>query len=299
VWVRRQSYLRLWQRRDIVAQRSRAHVLPDLRGPADDVLGRELDASGLRRSVGVLSGGGELLSLRPFQSGDDPRHVDWKATARVGAPIVRDWQPDRRRSVLIALDAGRHMRAEHDGESKLDAALRAVARLALAAELRGDQVGVSVYAHKPLRHVPPLYGAGQAARLLRYLSDIEPQASESSLSFALPHLLAHTRRALVVVVTDVLDAGGAKALVPPVLQLNRQHVPLVVLLRDPDLDSALSMPVHTTEAAYQRVAAELAAGERNDALTNLRARGIRALDLSMRSLALEVVQAYVDTRGRV
>jgi uncharacterized protein (DUF58 family) len=296
VWVTSESPLGLWRRRRVVPSSARVHVLPDLRGPADDPLGKELASDGERQAIGLLPGAGELKGLRPFQSGDDRRHVDWKATARTSVPIVREWQPDRRRSLMVVLDAGRLMRAEHEGESKFDAALRALGRLALAAETWGDRVGAVVYADKPLRHVPPLFGAGQAGRLLRFVADLEPASVESDLAQAMPFVLGHARRSLVVVVTDVVDAAGGAALLNPVVHLARQHVPIVVLLRDPSLDDALSRPIIEPKDAYVRAAADLVAKDRDEALVGLRARGVRALDLSMRSLALEVVQRYLEVR---
>jgi uncharacterized protein (DUF58 family) len=190
------------------------------------------------------------------------------------------------------------MRAEHDGESKFDAGLRALARVAMAAEARGDAVGLVIYADRVLRYVPPLTGPGRAYRLLRFVGELEPVEHESELVRAAPHLLRQSRRSLVVVITDVLDATGANALTQGVMQLAKQHLPVVALLRDPHLDEALSEQVDRAEHAYVRAAAELAARERSQAVANLRARGVQAMDVSMRGLALEVVQRYVDARWR-
>ena len=71
------------QRRRVSPAPCRVNVLPDLRGPADDTLGREVMREGERHAVGLFAGAGELKGLRPFQSGDDRRDVDWKATARL------------------------------------------------------------------------------------------------------------------------------------------------------------------------------------------------------------------------
>jgi uncharacterized protein (DUF58 family) len=296
VWLRLESPLRLWARRAIRPTATTVAVWPDIRGPADDSLGVELAGEGAAASWGRLQSGSDLRGLRPFVGGDDPRHVDWKATARFGAPVVREWQPDRRRSVLVAIDAGRLMRAEHDGESKFDAALRCLARVALSAEARGDSVGVVVFADDVRRYVPPLSGSGQAERLLRYVGDIEPTAADSNFDRVLPVLLRLSRRSLLVLLSDVIDGAGGEALVSAVTILGRTHVPIVALVRDPHLDDALQGPVAVADAAYRRAAAELVARERGTTIDLLRARGIVAFDLSMRALALTVVQAYLDAK---
>lgn len=295
-WLRQESPLGLWARRIVVRASVRVTVWPDLRGPADDLLGRETEGEGTSVAWGPRQIGSDLRGLRPFQSGDDPRHVDWKATARLGAPIVREWQPDQRRAVVLAIDCGRLMRAEHDGESKFDAALRSMARLALAAEARGDHVGVLVFSDRVLRFVAPLHGAGQAERLLRYVGDLSPQAVSSDLGRAVPQLLEIGRRTLVVVISDVLDGAAAKRLVGAVAQLSERHVLVVALLRDPHLDTAFVRPIRKSRDAYRRAAAELIARERSAALDLLRARGVWAFDLSMRAIAYHVVQSYLDAR---
>jgi uncharacterized protein (DUF58 family) len=48
--------------------------------------------------------GHELLSLREFRSGDDPRHIHWKQTARTGELIVVRHQAETGRRLTIVLD---------------------------------------------------------------------------------------------------------------------------------------------------------------------------------------------------
>ncbi|MGC3996979.1 MAG: DUF58 domain-containing protein [Anaeromyxobacter sp.] len=44
-----------------------------------------------------------------YLPGDDVRAIDWKATARRGGPVVREWQPERNQTVWLLLDCGRHL----------------------------------------------------------------------------------------------------------------------------------------------------------------------------------------------
>jgi uncharacterized protein (DUF58 family) len=273
-------------------------VIADIHGPLDDALGRELSDEGVGRTLGAVPTGSELRGLRSFSVGDDPRHVDWKATARFGVPIVREWEPDRRRRVVLVVDAGRLMRAEHDGETKLDAAFRAVTRVAMAAAARNDEVAVLVYADRVLRFVPALTGGASARRLTEHLIDVEPVPVESAPSVTLPQLLAIGRRSLVVFVTDVLDMGGADALVATVAELRRRHLAFVALLRDPALDRAIAATVVDRSVAHERAAAELVLRDRAHALRALEARGVGVVDATMAEVATKVVQSYIDARFR-
>lgn len=52
--------------------------------------------------------GHDLFSLRAYQPQDDLRHMHWKASARTGNLIVRQFTAEDERRVTIALDAGAH-----------------------------------------------------------------------------------------------------------------------------------------------------------------------------------------------
>ncbi len=52
----------------------------------------------------------ELHSLRRFQPGDDTKYIEWKATARLGEIIVKDFLKEVEEDVYLILDAGREMR---------------------------------------------------------------------------------------------------------------------------------------------------------------------------------------------
>ena len=84
----------------------------------------------------------EIHSLREFQPGDDIKHVEWKATARLGELIVKDFLRELEGDVYIILDAGKEMR-KGVRNSKIDYATTLTLQLAYA--LRKYGVGLIVY----------------------------------------------------------------------------------------------------------------------------------------------------------
>ena len=65
---------------------------------------RELDG---RAAVRVRGQGTEFDSLREYVRGDDVRSIDWRASARNRSVVVRTWQPERDRRVVLVLDTSR------------------------------------------------------------------------------------------------------------------------------------------------------------------------------------------------
>jgi len=84
----------------------------------------------------------ELDSLRKFQPGDEQRHIDWKATTRLGELIVKDFLKERESDVYIVLDAGKEMR-KGIKSSKIDFATTLTLQLAYA--FRKSRLGLVVY----------------------------------------------------------------------------------------------------------------------------------------------------------
>ena len=101
---------------------------------------RELDG---RAAVRIRGQGTEFDSLREYVRGDDVRSIDWRASARTPHVVVRTWQPERDRRVVLVLDTSRISAARVggvDGVPRLDAAMDAALLLAALASRAGDRV---------------------------------------------------------------------------------------------------------------------------------------------------------------
>src|SRR6476620_5732542 len=98
---------------------------------------RDLDG---RAAVRVRGQGTEFDSLREYVRGDDVRSIDWRASARNRNVVVRTWQPERDRRVVLVLDTGRTSAGRVDDVPRLDSAMDAALLLAALASRAGDQV---------------------------------------------------------------------------------------------------------------------------------------------------------------
>ena len=56
--------------------------------------------------------GTDFKQLSEYRVGDSVRHIDWRATLRLGKPIVREFQDERDQCVMLLVDCGRRMRAD-------------------------------------------------------------------------------------------------------------------------------------------------------------------------------------------
>ncbi len=211
------------------------------------------------RKKRAIERGRELESLREYRRGDDVRLVDWKATAKKGDLVVKELVPETRQDVVVVVDAGRQLLglddappvSQPDGQvagrpgPRFDVALQAALVLCAAALAKGDRCGLAVLQDEVVRWVPPHHGSGASSgaggkaalkRVADAVVDVVALAIEPAWQL-LPGFLARhlKRRALVVIVTDVVDEASARAVAHATAALRGRHLVVVVALGDPGL----------------------------------------------------------------
>ena len=125
-------------------------------------------------SLRVRGGDTEFERLRPYQRGDEIRHVDWRATARKDDVVVRQFQAESNQNVVFLLDTGRGMRGEFDNLSFLDHALNAALLTANVALRGGDKAGLCAFAEAPTSFLMPSAGKTGGRKLTRAAYALTP-----------------------------------------------------------------------------------------------------------------------------
>ncbi len=244
--------------------------------------------------------GREFAALRHYLAGDDIRSIDWKATARRGWPVVREWQPERNQTVWMLIDCGRHLGARlGDGRTKLDRAVEAALALARSVAERGDRIGAILFGAEVERVVPPEAGTTRLGPLARALYLAKARPVEADYGAAFDELLARQRRrALVVVFTELSDPDTTALLLSRAELLRRRHVVAVAAISDADLVEVATARPATEPAALARAAAERIVEERDGAARRLAAAGVAVIAASAESLSAAVVTRYAAVKAR-
>ncbi|WP_299407015.1 DUF58 domain-containing protein [Acaryochloris sp. IP29b_bin.148] len=282
-------------------------VYPDLMGLRLLSVRLSLEsAGGLRRRQRTL-GGTEFAELQEYNRGDDLRLIDWKATARRGHPLVRVCEPERDQPLLILLDRGRLMTAQVAGLKRFDWALNATLSLAMAGLRRGDRVGVCVFDHDIHTWIPPQSGNSYLSRILEQVYNLEPVMTESDYVAVASRVLSqYTRRALVVLLTDIVDAIASSELLAAMARLSPRFLPFCVAFRDPLVDSQAHQSLALTSEAndiqiqrlYEQAVALDLLHQRSVAFAQLQQQGVLVLDAPAPSISEQLVDRYLLLKAR-
>ncbi len=258
----------------------------------------QLQEMGLRHTR-MLGSGTEFERLREYQADDEFRRIDWKAMARRGKPITREFETERSQNILAMLDVGRLMRSPVGELAKVDYAVNAVLMLSYVAGLRGDKVGLLAFADQVTHYLAPKSGKGQFYRMLALLYAIESQPVESDYSKVFAYLGAkHKKRSLIVVFSDLASGLAAKSVVAQVAPLYPRHLPLLVAISDPSVVELAQQTPRDSPSVYQRAVAEQMLDERALIMESLRQRGVLTLDVPANQLTIAVVNKYLELKAR-
>jgi uncharacterized protein (DUF58 family) len=265
----------------------------------------ELKALGARslvashRKTSWRGEGREFESLRDYVRGDELRHVSWTATARRGKLTTRQYQIERDQTIMIALDAGRLMTARIENETKLDTAVHAALALMSAAARGGDNAGLMVFGRQIKTYLPPKRGVEHLDATLEALHALEPEMIEPSYARAFQFIAANTkRRALVVVLTDLVDEEGSRDLLTSLKLLRPRHLPLVVTIADRDLKSVVRDAPATERDLFTQSVSEEIIHQREAALRLVESQGGLALDVTAAALTPALLETYLRVKER-
>lgn len=273
-------------------------IYPDLVGLRELSLRLALENSGAMRQA-RLGNGTEFAELREYRTGEDIRLIDWKATARRDRPVVRVLEPEREQTVFILLDRGRLMTARVNGLTRFDWGLNATLSLAMAGLNRGDKVGVAVFDREVTNWIPPERGTNHLSKLVDRLAPIHPVLLEPDYLGAVTKVITQqTRRALVVVITDLVDVTASSELLGAMMRLSPRYLPFCVTLNDPVVANIAHSATSNLKDMYRRAVALDLLAQRQVAFAQLRQRGILVLDAPCDRVSTELVDRYLQLKRR-
>ena len=295
--------LGLVARRERFELESEVDVYPDVHAARSlELLRRQGRKDARLGSLRVRGGDTDFERLRPYTRGDEPRHVDWRATARRDDLTVRQFQAESDQNVIFALDIGRAMRGQESGDTALTAVDHAMNAALLAADVAlrgGDKAGLVVFDDSARTWLPPTGGRSGARKLTRAIYALDAGLAATDHRAWTSFLRARVKtRSLVIVFTNVLDPRSAKELAGAVKSLLPRHLPLCVLMRDLDIEALATARVERADDLYLRAAAAEAIENRNDLIRTLRHAGVLVLDAKPSEVTPELVKSYLDIKAR-
>ncbi|HEX8325601.1 MAG TPA: DUF58 domain-containing protein [Tepidisphaeraceae bacterium] len=152
----------------------------------------------------------EFAQHRPYTSGDDIRHVDWKVLARADKVYLKQYQQETNLQLILVVDASESMgfgSVPVDGGkwTKYDHATSLAASLAYLAVHQADAVGLAIFDQTLSRFFKPSSSPTQWKLVAQELQQM-PKWNKTGIGRVLDQIAEKlTHRSVIVLMTDCFD----------------------------------------------------------------------------------------------
>ncbi|WP_240410440.1 DUF58 domain-containing protein [Hymenobacter oligotrophus] len=246
----------------------------------------------------------EFDHIRPYALGDDPRTINWKATARRPSQagdqlLVNHHEDERAQQVYCVIDKGRVMRMPFEELALLDYAINASLVLSNIALIKHDRAGLITFAHEPGDVVPADRRRGQLPRLLEVLYRQQTRFLESDFERLAALVQRQVKqRSLLVLFTNFESLHGLQRQLPYLRRLASRHLLLVIFFENTELRGVIETPATSTEELYHQTVAEKFVQDKRRMVLELQRYGIHALLTAPQNLTANTINRYLEFKSR-
>jgi uncharacterized protein (DUF58 family) len=306
--IRVLSPLGLWQAQSSVPAGTQLRVYPNLREERKRLAALFLNRnSALIRPQRQVGQGREFEKLRLYLPGDSIGDIHWRATAKRGQLVTKEFQIERTQEVYVIIDASRlsaRTSAPHGGsenrEPLLERYIRSALILGSVAQKQGDLFGVMAFSDRVLGFVRAKSGKGHFGACRDALYTISPGSANPGYDEAASFLAARLkRRSLLIFLTSLDEPALAEGFVRSIRVLSRRHLVCVAMLR-PEAAMPLFSGGETQDLdqVYRSLGGHLVWHGLREMQQTLRLRGVQLSLVEDERLSVDVVTKYLDVKRR-
>ena len=245
----------------------------------------------------------EFEEVRPYQSGDDVRSIDWNVTARAGQPFIKLFREERELTVILLVDASASLFFGSTSQTKHELVTEVAATLAFSAIKNQDKVGLTLFSEQVEYSLPPRKGVNDVLRLIRTLLLHRPEKQGTNLRVVLEHLNRTVkRRSVVFLLSDFQDSDFEKPLriaarrhdlIPIVVSDDREKaLPPVGLLPLRDAESGAIRWFDTSSRRHRFLFTRAVEKREQTRETLFKKLGLRSIQLSTGEDYVEALQRF-------
>jgi uncharacterized protein (DUF58 family) len=299
VGVRMTTRIGFVARQFIAPVEQRVVVYPRFPRRGEEFLSRFYTTVLPNRAMRSYGPGCEFYQMRDYRAGDDIRAVHWKRSARSGAMIVREFEPEKGQNIMLMVDGGRLMMAEYLEMTKVDWAFSACMALAEEALRRHDAVGLACFSNAVDRYVAPSNKEHQLSLLIESASRFKPQFLEPDYGSVFRWTFSALKnRSIVLLFTDFFDAYLSRELYAHILLLRKKHRVVCCVLTHPEMERLGNAADASVRGATTAAVIRESIDNRKTILEELRRSGVDIVDTAPEELGGAVLSAYTKARWR-
>lgn len=168
-------------------------------------------------------------SIREYQHGDEIKNLDWKVTARMQSPYIRQYKEERQMTLLLVIDLSASSLFGTEEKTKQEITIELASILAFLAIKNNDKVGLMIVSEDVEFYLEPKQGKAHIFRLIKELLTFKPLHKTTNIKKALNSVIRLSpKHSIIFYISDFLDNtnqiyASEKSLINNPAQLNYNH----------------------------------------------------------------------------
>ncbi|MEO9070392.1 MAG: DUF58 domain-containing protein [Ginsengibacter sp.] len=261
--------------------------------------GATLNYENGNRRVRKIGQSMEFEQIKEYVAGDDIRNLNWKASARKGGLMVNNYTEERSQQVYCIIDKGRLMKMPFNGMTLLDYAINSCLVLSNVCLRKQDRVGVITFSNEPGSVLAADSKLSQAENILQLLYKQKTDFLESDFEMLYQKIRTKIKhRSLLILFTNFESLSGLNRQVDYLRSLAKNHLLLVVLFENSELDQLVNSTSNNVEEVYIKTIAEKFAFEKRLIAKELAKYGILSILSSPKNLTVNTINKYLELKAR-
>lgn len=148
----------------------------------------------------------EFSQRRQYMQGDPLKNIDWKAFGKTDKYYVKQYEEETNLSSHILLDISESMNYTSGKQiRKIEYASLLAASLSYLMIKQQDAVGISLYAEKVEKYIPPKSSRSNLAEILKLLSSVRTSGTTNSADSLKSAVENIRRKGLAIIISDLFD----------------------------------------------------------------------------------------------
>ncbi|HLG02773.1 MAG TPA: DUF58 domain-containing protein [Bacteroidia bacterium] len=241
----------------------------------------------------------EFDQIREYVLGDDPRRVNWKATARRSRLMTNTYQDEKSQQVYALIDMGRGMKMPFEEMTLLDHAINASLVISNIAMLKYDKAGIITFSHRIHRVLPAERRGLQMHKIMELLFAAKTGYLESDYGKLYAIVKRRiTQRSLLLIFTNFETLSGMQRQLTYFRKFAKDHLVVVIFFENTELHAFLDKKPETVQEIYYQTIAEKFAYEKKLIVKEFEKHGIHSVYTAPQNLTVNTINKYLELKAR-
>ncbi len=240
----------------------------------------------------------EFEQIKEYVIGDDPRNINWKATARRNDLMINQYVDEKSQEMFCIIDKGRLMKSPFDGLSLLDYAINASLVLSNIGIKKEDKAGLVTFSHKLSSFLPASKRSDQILKIQEILYNQKTKYLDANYELLSTYLSRKlTQRSLLFLFTNFETFNSFKRQLSYFQLLKRKHLLIIVFFRNTGIKELINSDPTTVDQTYSQIMAEKHEYEKELIVRELKKHGIHAILTTPKNLSIDSINRYLEMKA--